>query len=279
MNGKMKSFTSKALAIAAGMVVLVLVQSNPTQASTLQVGVTVYDTADPTNFYSRVIVDNGAGDLDPNPHAILLGNNFEPIPGFVVQGSYHTAHLEPNILTSASSSVTNTRGTTSRAFVVVSDTDFKPPTNATFVTGSGTWTNAAGSTIALGYYNDPNNGQYAAPFVPFDTLGNPNPAPVLFADFDSFDQGWASLLSGDLVASFSDTATSDHDSFGFNGGPYGVSNVDPFSMALMFDFSVVPNGMLTSRGLSMEADPIPEPSTFLLLGAGLGGVVWLRRRK
>lgn len=265
MNAKEKSFTAKTLAMVVGALALALVLSTPVEA-TLQVSVTVYDTANPIVGYSNVIVDGGVGDVDGLVNnQILLGNNFQPIANFIVQGSFHTSKTAGlDLLTSGSSSVNNNRATTTRAYVAVGDTDFTPPANFVSVTGSGTFTNAVGSTIALGYYDDPANVQGAN---------------LAFADLADFLANAWKLTPGNLVDSYSYNATGGLDSFSYNNSSaLAFPDLNPFSMTLLFDFNLTAGGQLTSRGQSMFKTEVPEPATILLIGSGLVGIVAFRRK-
>ena len=88
-----RRFTGKALSVAVTTVALALVVSTPAHAL-LEIAVNVWDTANTATFYSNVIVDGGVGDTDGVVNnQILLGNSFTPVPGFVVQGSFHTSKL------------------------------------------------------------------------------------------------------------------------------------------------------------------------------------------
>lgn len=262
MNGKKKSLTGTILAIAVCMVALALVLSTPAQA-TLQIGVSVYDTVNVATGYSTVIVDNGIGDFDPAVGQIALGNNFQPIPNFIVQGSFHTSKLGGlNLLTSGSSTVTNNRANTVRAYVAVGDTDYTPPALIASVTGSGTFTNAIGSTMYMGYYDDPANVQGAN---------------IAFVDLNDFLANAWKLTPGNLIASYNFASTLALDSYSFNQGKIPVLDPDRFSMTLLFDFNLTSNGILVSRGQSMEK-VVPIPGAVWLLGSGLLGLIGLKRK-
>lgn len=265
---KAKRFTKKVLMTAIFMVALAMVLV-PASAQ-LQVAVTAYDTVNTAVGYSKVIHDNEAGfDFDPAVGAISLGNGFTPIANFVVQGSYHTSNKAANRITSGSSTVTNNRATTTRAYVAVSDTDFTPPANVASLTGSGTFTDATGSAIRLEYYDDPANAQGAN---------------YAFADYNDFLANAWKLTPGNMVGSYDFTAADDDDSFSYNPGDVAVNDVDPFSMTLKFDFTLTSGGMLVSRGQSMNKDyDVPEFPTLALPTAMLiglvGAVLFIRKTK
>lgn len=258
-----KRSTGKALSIAVTTIALALLLSTPALAL-LQIDLNVWDTANTAIFTSQLIKDGGPGDTDGVVNnQILLGNSFTPLPGFVVEGSFHTSKLGGlNILTSGSSTVTNNNADTYRAVVAVTDTDFRPPATRAMVTGSGTWVMANGSTITLSYYDDP---------------ANKNGPAAPFANFAAFQAGLASLTPGNQVATFTDNAVGPIDSYSFNQGNIGVSDLSAFSMTLLFDFRLTGSGsQLTSRGQAMQKT-LPEPVSILLLGLGLVGLAGVRR--
>jgi len=262
----MKSSHGKILAIVVLTIALVL--ATPVAAQ-LQVAVTVYDTTDPTIFYNEVVVDGDANDDDGIVNnQIDINSPYTPIPGFSVQGSFHTSKLGGlSMITSGESTVSNIRDTTTRAYVAVSDTDFNAPASLASVTGSGTFTNAPGSTMYMGYFDDPENTQGAN---------------FAFSDHADFLANAGSLTPGDKISEFSFTAADNSESFEHDIDDIVVSDPNPYSMTLLFDFTLTPNGLLTARGQSMsKSHTIPEfPSLALPAGmiVGLLGAVLLIKR-
>jgi hypothetical protein len=259
MNAKIKNFTSRLLVIVVCVIALALVLPAPVSAI-LQIDVFVEDSVNTGINYHNVIVDGGPGDTDNAVNnQINLGSNFEPIPDFIVQGSFHTSKAGGlNLLTSGSSAVNNNRATNTHVTVAVSDTDFKPKASLADVTGSGTFTGAIGSVIHLHYYDDPNNVQGANSLV-------------------------GVLTPGDLIASFDHTANTALNSFSFDQSNIAVTDDNKYSMTLYFDFSLTPGGQLTSRGQSMfkPIAPVPEFPSVALPAAmviGLLGVMLFVRR-
>jgi len=265
----MKSFNGKILAVAVFTIVLALVLATPVNAI-LQVEFTVYDVDNPTIFYNHVFIDGVAPDADGVVNnRIDINSPFLPIPDVSVQGSFHASKLGGlSIITSGESSVTNDRDTTTRVYVAVSDTDFTAPAGLASVTGSGTFTSAQGSTMYMGYYNDPQNEQGAN---------------FAFSDYGNFLTNAALLTPGDKISDYAFTAPDNDESFSYNVDNIGVSDPNPYSMTLLFDYSLTSDGWLVSRGQSMSKShtPVPEfPSLALPAGMviGLFGAVLLIQR-
>ena len=263
----MKSSYGKILAIVVLTIALVL--ATPVAAK-LQVAITVYDTADPTIFYNEVIEDGDAEDADGSVNIIDINSPFQPIPGFSVQGSFSKSKLGGlSLMTTAESTVQNDRDTATRAYVVVSDTDFKPTASIASVTSGCTFTSAVGSTMYNAFYDDPLNTQGAD----YDALN--------YADFLA---NIASLTPGTKIDDITFTSSGPAlETFSHNTYDIDVSDPNPYSMTLLFDYTLTPHGVLNAHAQSIVKNQtsIPEfPSLALPAGmiVGLLGAVLLIKR-
>jgi hypothetical protein len=151
---------------------------------------------------------------------------------------------------------------------VVSDTDFTAPATLASVTGSATFTAATGSTMDMSFYNDPDNFQGAD----FD-----------FSDLTDFNANFASLTPGNLIFTDGFTAVDEDDSFSLNEDNIAVSDPEPYSMTMVFDFTLEGPGLMTGHAQSMQKNvaSIPEFPTFALpagMVIGLVGAILLIRR-
>jgi hypothetical protein len=194
-------------------------------------------------------------DQDPTLGRLSLDNAI--IEGVDIQGSLHTQTVgTQNILNSSSLLIENTTGSLVNAIIAVGGTGFVGPVSEAETSGSGTWENAAGSTILMNWFNDPANGQGAQ--TPSDTPGL-------------------------LVDTFTYTALAGVDSFNHDGGPIPVNDPGLFSMTLQFSLGLQPGASLISRGMTevknQDIAPIPEPGSMILLGTGLFALAARLRRK
>lgn len=263
MGTRSKRLNGRKVTLAVGSAALALGVASPVSA-TLQMAFTVYDTVTPTIGYSNVFVDGGMGDTDGLVNQqITLGAGFAPIPNVSITGAFSTAKVDgQNLLTGGSTTITNSRATTTRVYVAVGDTAFTPPATKVQVAGDGTLTNpvgATGSTVTLNYYNDPANEQGA------------NRA---FADLADF-LGNADLLTpGNLVDSFAATNSFSYDNISVLANP----DLATFSMTMLFDVSLISGAQLGSFTMSMLKS-VPEPATLALFSLGLAGIGVARRKK
>jgi hypothetical protein len=195
--------------------------------------------------------------LDQNPLLGVLSLATTTVGGVQVEGSIHRAIFGPptDSLRSSSLTITNLLASTALVQASIGANDFTAPATELTTTGSGTWgPSSQGSSTTYTYYYDASNTQSATT---------------------------ATDRQGALMFSFSDTATSPDESFSQDGGPFAINALSAFGMTLGFDMTLLGFDSLDARGQAASADvtAVPEPMSMLLLGSGLIGGGYLRRRQ
>jgi hypothetical protein len=225
----------------AGLAAFAITAAAPAHATlqlTLQGGASTFSCA-----------DGASCDSNPNPDQLTVV--LRTLSGVTFFGNFASSQTQPNVLSAASFTVTNTGLLPQTFAILASQTDFLPVVSSIDEAGSGTWTRAAGSDALLRFWADTANTQGANP------LNHPGP---LLGSFSSTAVGLADSFSKDLTSSF--VASS------------------PFSMTEEISGTLIRGGSLTGFSQTMVA--IPEPSTWamMLLGfAGLGYAGFRSARK
>jgi hypothetical protein len=246
MNATLRLFLS-GLAVAG----LIAAVSAPAHA-VLQIAADVSGTP----FFCA---DNSPTGCDKNPAVGVIQLADDTLNGVAVNGSIQLSTGTPanpglDLLDTSSLSVINGSGATRVVTVAVSDTSFSAPVKSFHLTGSGTWVNAAGSSLLLKWFDDPANTQGA------DTA------------FDA---------PGDLLGTFMSAGSNPLLSFSTDQKG-AVSDTGPFSMTLWAQATLNPGGVLLDRGQGEVKTPIPELSTWAMIGLGfaaLGFAGYRRKRK
>ena len=156
---------------------------------------------------------------------------------------------KPDELQLSSSSIENTTGHPITVTLIASDTGYAPPVRAINNSGSLTFnTNVGAPDSTLTFFADHADGQ-GAPGTP-----------------------------GTLLESVSGHATTDPDSFaGSLISPFAA--LTPFSMTEKAALVLRADGSITGFNQSMETTPVPEASTWALMGVGFGLVALLGFRR
>ena len=142
----------------------------------------------------------GAGQIfDLNPAVGIVSLPTTTIGGLTVEGSLHSSQAGAlNALNSSSLSITNTTGATVSAEVAIGQTNFIGPVDFVQASGSGTWFNTPGSTIAMSWYADAANGQGGQTFNDLPGLLICSSADLAQAGVDSFSNNCGSpFAAGD----------------------------------------------------------------------------------
>lgn len=198
---------------------------------------------------SVTIVDNGAGDSDSTVGFINYSAPAGTFANFMlaismgttkpVIGSAASPHLDL-----ASVNVTSLTAVADTLTIKFTDTDFSDPLPGLFGFSSEIG-GVTDGTVTYATYFDNSNAAFGT--------------GTLLSDLGSFSGG---AFSGSAVASLSSLGTTPT-------GPYSLTMVTTVS-------NTAGAGKITSYNATVS---VPEPSTILLLGSGMLGFAFLRRRK
>lgn len=204
-------------------------------------------------------VDNAACDTNLAVGQLQIAD--QTIAGVQIVGSSQFQTIgTTNFLNTSSFQFINHNLTDATVQLAIGGTNFLGPVTSYSASGSGTWQQADGSSIDLGWYADAANGQGA---------DNPTDFP------------------GILLASFADAATGAADAFSYSTtGPFAGPN--PFhSMTLGtsgvldgWDGAAGTESVLVGRSQTLlTTQSLPEPATLALLGVALAGMGFARRKR